>query len=73
MKEIMETFKHEDGILGCVLSGSGPTLLVISHKYDLDKIPENIPFYADSNYKFGVYTNSNIRPDVIVDYKEVEF
>ncbi len=40
---------------------------------DLDKIPENIPFYADSNYKFGVYTNSNIRPDVIVDYKEVEF
>ena len=38
MKEIMEAFKHEDGVLGCVLSGAGPSLLVISHKYDLDKI-----------------------------------
>ncbi len=38
MKEIMEAFKHEDGVLGCVLSGAGPSLLVISHKYDLDKV-----------------------------------
>ena len=38
MKEIFEAFKHEDGILGCVLSGAGPSLLVISHNYDLDKI-----------------------------------
>ena len=38
MKEIMEAFKHEDGVLGCVLSGAGPTMLIISHKYDLDKI-----------------------------------
>ena len=38
MKEIMEAFKHEDGVLGCVLSGAGPSILVISHKYDLDKI-----------------------------------
>lgn len=38
MKEIMEAFKHEDGILGTVLSGAGPSMLVISHKYDLDKI-----------------------------------
>ena len=38
MKEIMEAFKHEDGVLGCVLSGAGPTMLVISYKYDLDKI-----------------------------------
>lgn len=38
MKEIMEAFKHEDGIIGCVLSGSGPALLVISHNYDFDKI-----------------------------------
>ena len=34
----MDAFKHEDGVLGCVLSGAGPSLLVISHKYDLDKI-----------------------------------
>ena len=42
MKEIMEAFKHEDGILGCVLSGAGPTLLIISHKYDLDKIKSTV-------------------------------
>ena len=37
MKEIMNAFKHEDGVIGVVLSGAGPTLLVISHKYDVDK------------------------------------
>lgn len=42
MKEIMEAFKHEDGILGCVLSGAGPTLMIISHKYDLDKIKTTV-------------------------------
>ena len=42
MKEIMNAFKHEDGVLGCVLSGAGPTLLIISHKYDLDKIKSTV-------------------------------
>ncbi len=42
MKKIMEAFKHEDGVLGCVLSGAGPTLLIISHKYDLDKIKSTV-------------------------------
>ncbi len=42
MKEIMEAFKHEDGVLGCVLSGAGPAMLVISHKYDLDKIKSTV-------------------------------
>ena len=42
MKEIMEAFKHEDGVLGCVLSGAGPTMVVISHKYDLDKIKSTV-------------------------------
>lgn len=42
MKEIMEAFKHEDGVLGCVLSGAGPAILVISHKYDLDKIKSTV-------------------------------
>ena len=42
MKEIMEAFKHEDGVIGCVLSGAGPTLLVISHKYDVDKIKATV-------------------------------
>ena len=42
MKEIMEAFKHEDGVLGCVLSGAGPAMLIISHKYDLDKIKSTV-------------------------------
>ena len=42
MKEIMEAFKHEDGVLGCVLSGAGPSMLVISHKYDVDKIKSTV-------------------------------
>jgi homoserine kinase len=42
MHEIMEAFKHEDNVLGCVLSGAGPSLLIISHKYDLDKIKSTL-------------------------------
>lgn len=38
MREIMEAFKHEDEVLGCVLSGAGPSLLIVSHNYDLDKL-----------------------------------
>ena len=42
MREIMYAFKHEDGVLGCVLSGAGPAMLIISHKYDLDKIKSTV-------------------------------
>ena len=42
MKEIMEAFKHEDGVIGCVLSGAGPSILVISHNYDVDKIKSRV-------------------------------
>ena len=42
MREIMEAFKHEDGVIGCVLSGAGPSMLIISHKYDLDKIQSKV-------------------------------
>ena len=57
MKEIVEVFKHEDNVLGCVLSGAGPTLLVISHKYDLDKIKSTVKdIWAMQNIKSDVYT-----------------
>lgn len=55
MKEIMEAFKHEDNVLGCVLSGAGPTLLVISHKYDLDKIKSIVK---------EIWDNQNIKSDI---------
>jgi homoserine kinase len=42
MKEIMESFIHEDNVIGTVLSGAGPSILVISHKYDLDKIKSTV-------------------------------
>ncbi len=42
MEEIMEAFKHEEGILGTVLSGAGPSMLVISHNYDLDNIKSKV-------------------------------
>ena len=42
MKEIMEVFKNEDNVIGTVLSGAGPSILVISYKYDLDKIKSTV-------------------------------
>lgn len=55
MHEIIEAFKHEDGILGCVLSGAGPSMLVISHKYDLDKIKSVVK---------DIWEKQNIKADV---------
>ena len=55
MKEIMDAFKHEDGVLGCVLSGAGPSLLVISYKYDLDKISSTVK---------DIWEAQNIKVDV---------
>ena len=55
MKEIMEAFKHEDGVLGAVLSGAGPTMLVISHKYDVDKIKSTVK---------DIWEKQNIKADM---------
>ncbi len=55
MKEIMEAFKHEDGVLGAVLSGAGPSMLVISHKYDLDKIKSTV---------HDIWERQNIKVDI---------
>ena len=55
MKEISEAFVHEDGVLGCVLSGAGPSMLVISHKYDTDKIKATVK---------EIWDKQNIRVDV---------
>lgn len=57
MKDIMEAFKHEDNVLGCVLSGAGPSLLIISHKYDLDKIKSVVKeIWGKQNIKVDVRT-----------------
>ena len=57
MREIMDTFRNEDGILGCVLSGAGPTILVISHKYDLDKIKSTVnDIWSKQNINANIMT-----------------
>ena len=57
MKEIIEAFKHEDGVLGAVLSGAGPSMLVISHKYDLDKIKSTVKdIWEKQNIKVDIRT-----------------
>ncbi len=38
LQEIMDALKHEENVLGCVLSGAGPSVLVFSHRNGLDKI-----------------------------------
>lgn len=41
-------------------------------KIDLTKIPENVKFFKDQNYKNGIYTTENLRPDCIVDRLDID-
>lgn len=57
MKEIKEVLKHEDNVMGCVLSGAGPALLVVSYGNNLNKIKEIISkTWLDMGVKSQVYT-----------------
>ena len=38
LEKIIENLKHEENVLGCVLSGAGPSIVIISQKNNLDKI-----------------------------------
>lgn len=38
LDRIINNLKHEDDVLGCVLSGSGPSIIIISLKNSIDKI-----------------------------------
>jgi len=38
LDEIMEGLRHIESVLGCVISGAGSSILIISEKNDLDKI-----------------------------------
>ena len=69
MKEIMEAFEHQDGVLGCVLSGAGPSMLIISCKYDVDKIKAIVKdIWEMQNIKADIKTMS-VEPEgaVIVE------
>ena len=38
LDSIIENLKHEENVLGCVLSGAGPSIVIISKKNDIEKI-----------------------------------
>ena len=57
LEKIIENFKHEENVLGCVLSGAGPSILIISEKNNLDKIQSIVrETWADLNVKAEIYT-----------------
>lgn len=52
------------------LGNNGDYVLI---KIDLTKVPEDIDFFLDPNYPYGIYTAQNISKDVIVGTKPIKF
>ena len=40
--DIQQALKHEENVLGCVLSGAGPTVIIFSHGNNLDSIKQKV-------------------------------
>lgn len=53
--DIIDNLKHEENVLGCVLSGAGPAILIISQRNNLDKIKSIV---ADT------WANYNVKTDI---------
>lgn len=57
LDKIMANLRHIDSVLGCVISGAGSSILVISEKNDLDKIKNIVKdTWADQNIKCDIKT-----------------
>lgn len=57
LQEIMESLKHEENVIGCVLSGAGPSILIISQRNNLDRIKSIVSdTWADLNVKTDIRT-----------------
>lgn len=57
LKEIKEALKHEENVMGVVISGAGPSILVISYGNNLDKIRETVSnVWSDLNVKSKILT-----------------
>ena len=55
LSEIIENLKHEEDVLGCVLSGAGPTILVITKGNSQDKIKDIVKnTWLDLNVKSDI-------------------
>ena len=55
LKELNEAFKHEEDVLGCVLSGAGSSMLIISKYNVLEKVVSTTQEVMD---------NLNVRADI---------
>ena len=57
LKEINEALLHEENVLGVVISGAGPSVLVISHGNNLNKIRVTVSkVWLDLNVKSKILT-----------------
>ena len=57
LDKIIENLKHEENVLGCVLSGAGPSIIVISQKNNLDKIKSIVKTtWEEMNVKVNMLT-----------------
>ncbi len=57
LDKIIENLKHEENVLGCVLSGAGPSILIISQKNNLDKIKSIVKdTWENLNVKANIMT-----------------
>lgn len=57
LSDIIENLKHEENVIGTVLSGAGPAILVISQRNNLDKIKSIISeTWANLNVKSDIRT-----------------
>jgi len=57
LQDIMDNLKHEENVIGCVLSGAGPAMLIISQRNNLDRIKSIVSdTWADFNVKTDIRT-----------------
>ena len=57
LDNIIDNLKHFENVLGCVLSGAGSSILIISEKNNLDKIKNIVrETWADQNIKCEIKT-----------------
>jgi len=54
LADIIDNLKHEENVIGCVLSGAGPSILVVSQKNNLDRLQSII---SETWENYNVKTN----------------
>lgn len=55
LQDIMDNLKHEENVIGCVLSGAGPAIMVVSQRNNLEKIRSIVS---------ETWANYNVRTDI---------